>query len=59
MLTNQLLKLLQSKAETDESVSLRLRHILCEFLAVSASLVLARSDDNIQNSVCPFTRWTH
>ncbi|KAF2432077.1 SPO22-domain-containing protein [Tothia fuscella] len=47
----QMIELLQAQAAEDEADGLRIRYILCEMLAICAAVVLARSEDNIEDSM--------
>lgn len=47
----QLVEALEADAIPSEKQNLSLRRVLCEFLSMSASVVLARSEDNIEESL--------
>ncbi|TID24359.1 SPO22-domain-containing protein [Venturia nashicola] len=47
----QLIEALEAEATPSEKQNLSLRRVLCEFLSMSASVVLARSEDNIEESL--------
>lgn len=46
-----LVEALEADATPSEKQNLSLRRVLCEFLSMSASVVLARSEDNIEESL--------
>lgn len=47
----QLVEALEADATPSEKQNLSLRRVLCEFLSMSASVVLARSEDSIEESL--------
>jgi hypothetical protein len=50
MTCNRLIEMLDRDTPPAEKTNLRLRHIFCEYLAMTTVVVLARNEDNIENA---------